>query len=72
MIEIPSSASVGSALAELSRRNILSAPVRNERVGEDASWIDRYLGMVDMHGIVFWLLQYVSCGIKYGIAAAAM
>lgn len=71
VVEIPSDSSVGMALAELAKRNILSAPVWDVLVGEDKSWIDRYLGVVDMHGIVFWLLQYLDEIAKTSEAASA-
>ncbi|GAQ89663.1 hypothetical protein KFL_005480070 [Klebsormidium nitens] len=57
VIEIPSTASVADAVLTLSRHNILSAPVRNVDGPQDASWIDRYLGVVDFPGIVLWVLE---------------
>jgi hypothetical protein len=34
---------------------IVSAPVRNVDVAEDASWINRYIGIVEFAGIAVWL-----------------
>ncbi|CAA6659919.1 unnamed protein product [Spirodela intermedia] len=43
VIEIPSDASLATAVEILSKHKILSAPVRNVNSPEDASWIDRGL-----------------------------
>ncbi|KAJ0571146.1 putative CBS domain-containing protein [Helianthus annuus] len=57
VIEIKSDASLGEAVRLLSQHKILSAPVVNVDAPEDASWIDRYLGMVEFAGIVVWILH---------------
>ncbi|CAI9283767.1 unnamed protein product [Lactuca saligna] len=57
VIEIKSDASLGEAVRLLSQNKILSAPVVNVDAPEDASWIDRYLGMVEFAGIVVWILH---------------
>ncbi|KAI7727424.1 hypothetical protein M8C21_020429 [Ambrosia artemisiifolia] len=57
VIEIRSDASLGEAVRLLSQHKILSAPVVNVDAPEDASWIDRYLGMVEFAGIVVWILH---------------
>lgn len=43
----------------LARHRVLSAPVVDVNAPEDASWIDRYLGIVEFAGIVVWILQQV-------------
>ncbi|KAK9072367.1 hypothetical protein SSX86_008801 [Deinandra increscens subsp. villosa] len=57
VIEIRSDASLGEAVRLLSQNKILSAPVVDVDAPEDASWIDRYLGMVEFAGIVVWILH---------------
>ncbi|KAD4385803.1 hypothetical protein R6Q59_035871 [Mikania micrantha] len=57
VIEIKSDASLGEAVRLLSQHKILSAPVVDVDAPEDASWIDRYLGMVEFAGIVVWILH---------------
>lgn len=64
VIEIPSDSSLADAVETLSKRMILSAPVRNVDAPEDASWIDRYLGIVEFAGIAMWLLHQV-CKLTY-------
>ncbi|KAE8688934.1 SNF1-related protein kinase regulatory subunit gamma-1 [Hibiscus syriacus] len=58
-IEIRSDASLAEAVRLLARNKILSAPVVNVDAPEDASWIDRYIGMVEFAGIAVWILQQV-------------
>ncbi|XP_010905197.1 SNF1-related protein kinase regulatory subunit gamma-1 isoform X1 [Elaeis guineensis] len=57
VIEIPSDSSLADTVEILSKHKILSAPVRNVDAPEDASWIDRYIGIVEFAGIVVWLLH---------------
>ncbi|XP_076932471.1 SNF1-related protein kinase regulatory subunit gamma-1-like [Bidens hawaiensis] len=57
VIEIRSDASLGEAVQLLSQNKILSAPVVDVDAPEDASWIDRYLGIVEFAGIVVWILH---------------
>lgn len=59
VIEIPSDASLATAVEILSKNKILSAPVRNVNSPEDSSWIDRYIGIVEFAGIAVWLLHQV-------------
>lgn len=59
-IEIKSDASLAEAVQILAQHKILSAPVVDVDAPEDASWIDRYIGIVEFAGIVFWLLCQVS------------
>nr|XP_043606480.1 SNF1-related protein kinase regulatory subunit gamma-1-like [Erigeron canadensis] len=56
VIEIKSDSSLGEAVRLLSQNKILSAPVVDVDAPEDASWIDRYIGMVEFAGIVVWIL----------------
>ncbi|KAJ0713160.1 putative CBS domain-containing protein [Helianthus annuus] len=57
VIEIKSDASLGEAVQLLSQNKILSAPVVDVDAPEDASWLDRYLGIVEFAGIVVWILH---------------
>ncbi|KAK2355966.1 SNF1-related protein kinase regulatory subunit gamma-1 [Trifolium repens] len=56
-IEIKSDATLAEAVKILAQHNILSAPVVNVDAPEDASWIDRYIGIVEFAGIVVWILH---------------
>ncbi|PWA81847.1 hypothetical protein CTI12_AA184930 [Artemisia annua] len=68
VIEIRSDASLGEAVQLLSQNKLLSAPVVDVDAPEDASWIDRYLGIVEFAGIVVWILHQSEK--KEGIDAA--
>ncbi|KAG8054163.1 hypothetical protein GUJ93_ZPchr0001g30631 [Zizania palustris] len=57
IVEIPSDATLAEAVDILSRHRIISAPVRNVDAPDDASWIDRYIGVVEFAGIAVWLLH---------------
>ncbi|TVU36003.1 hypothetical protein EJB05_17913 [Eragrostis curvula] len=57
LVEIPSDSTLAEAVDILSRNRIISAPVRNVDAPEDASWIDRYIGIVEFAGIAVWLLH---------------
>ncbi|WVZ67624.1 hypothetical protein U9M48_016676 [Paspalum notatum var. saurae] len=57
LVEIPSDATLAEAVDTLSRNRIISAPVRSVDAPEDASWIDRYIGIVEFAGIAVWLLH---------------
>ncbi|PWA88410.1 SNF1-related protein kinase regulatory subunit gamma 1 [Artemisia annua] len=57
VIEINSDASLGEAVRLMSQNKVLSAPVVDVDAPQDASWIDRYLGMVEFAGIVVWILH---------------
>ncbi|GAV56558.1 CBS domain-containing protein [Cephalotus follicularis] len=57
VIEIRSDSTLAEAVKILSERKILSAPVVDVDAPEDASWIDRYIGIVEFAGIVVWILQ---------------
>jgi hypothetical protein len=58
-VEIPSDAT----LAEAVWNKIISAPVWNVDAPEDASWIDRYIG------IVVWLLHQSEAAAKAEVGA---
>ncbi len=57
VIEITSDTSLAEAVRLLSKHKILSAPVVDVDAPEDASWIDRYIGIVEFAGIVVWILH---------------
>ncbi|KAH0462279.1 hypothetical protein IEQ34_009854 [Dendrobium chrysotoxum] len=57
VIEIPSDSSLADAVKILSQNKIMSAPVRNLKAPKNASWIDRYIGIVEFAGITVWLLH---------------
>ncbi|KAK6123715.1 hypothetical protein DH2020_042550 [Rehmannia glutinosa] len=57
VIEIRSDTSLAEAVKLLARHKILSAPVLDVTAPEDASWIDRYIGVVEFAGIVVWILH---------------
>lgn len=59
VIEIPSDASLAETVEILSKNKILSAPIRNVEAPEDASWMDKYIGIVEFAGIAMWLLSQV-------------
>ncbi|GMI67348.1 SNF1-related protein kinase regulatory subunit gamma 1 [Hibiscus trionum] len=56
-VEIRSDASLAEAVHILSQNKILSVPVVNVNAPEDATWIDRYIGIVEFAGIAVWILQ---------------
>ncbi|KAK7389199.1 hypothetical protein VNO78_24034 [Psophocarpus tetragonolobus] len=56
-IEIKSDATLADAVKILARHNVFSAPVVDVDAPEDASWIDRYIGIVEFAGIVVWILH---------------
>ncbi|EEC77160.1 hypothetical protein OsI_15626 [Oryza sativa Indica Group] len=71
VIEIPSNASLADTVEILSKNKILSAPIRNVDAPEDASWIDKYIGIVEFAGIAMWLL-YQSEAAANGTAGSAV
>ncbi|KAH6797149.1 SNF1-related protein kinase regulatory subunit gamma 1 [Perilla frutescens var. hirtella] len=56
-IEMKSDTTVAEAVKLLARHKVLGAPVVDVSAPEDASWIDRYLGIVEFAGIVVWILH---------------
>lgn len=59
VIAINSDSTLAEAVQILSKHKILSAPVQDVEAPEDASWIDRYIGIVEFAGIAVWLLHQV-------------
>lgn len=59
VVEIKSDATLAEAVKILSQHNILSAPVVDVEASEDATWMDRYIGIVEFAGIAVWILQQV-------------
>ncbi|CAK9148688.1 unnamed protein product [Ilex paraguariensis] len=57
VIELNSDTSLADAVKLLSKHKILSAPVVDVKAPKDASWIDRYIGIVEFAGIVVWILH---------------
>ncbi|TXG51288.1 hypothetical protein EZV62_023812 [Acer yangbiense] len=57
VIEIKSDTSLAEAVQILAQHRILSAPVVDVDAPEDASWIDRYIGIVEFAGIAVWILH---------------
>ncbi|GLU12721.1 hypothetical protein SLE2022_293800 [Rubroshorea leprosula] len=57
VIEIKSNASLAEAAQLLAQHKLFSAPVVNVDAPEDATWIDRYIGIVEFAGIAVWILQ---------------
>ncbi|KAG5617943.1 hypothetical protein H5410_017767 [Solanum commersonii] len=57
VIEINSDATLAEAVKLLSQHKLLSAPVVDVDAPEDATWIDRYIGIVEFAGIVVWILH---------------
>ncbi|XP_057815794.1 SNF1-related protein kinase regulatory subunit gamma-1 isoform X2 [Cryptomeria japonica] len=60
VVEINSDASLAEAVQLLAKHKILSSPVRDINAPEDATWIDKYIGIVEFAGIAVWLLQQVK------------
>lgn len=59
VVEIRSDTSLAEAVKLLARNKLLSALVVDVQAPEDASWIDRYIGIVEFAGIVVWILHQV-------------
>lgn len=57
VVELKSDASLAEAVKLLAQNKLLSAPVVDVDAPEDASWIDRYIGIVEFAGIVVWILH---------------
>ncbi|CAL5372993.1 unnamed protein product [Camellia sinensis] len=66
-IEINSDASLAEAVLLMSQHKVLSAPVVDVDAPEDASWIDRYMGIVEFAGIVVWILHQGILKAKTGL-----
>ncbi|KAK1363258.1 SNF1-related protein kinase regulatory subunit gamma-1 [Heracleum sosnowskyi] len=57
VIEINSDTSVAEAVKLMAQHKVLSVPVLDVDAPEGASWIDRYLGIIEFAGIVVWILH---------------
>lgn len=57
VIEINSDSSLADVVKLLAQNKILSAPVVDVEAPDDASWIDRYIGIAEFAGIAVWILQ---------------
>lgn len=57
VLELPSDMSIATACRTLSERNFLAAPVRDVSVPDDASWVDKYVGIIDFLSIVDWMVR---------------
>ena len=58
---------MAEAVKLLARHKVLSAPVVDFEAPEDASWIDRYLGIVEFAGIVVWILHQVCASEHFDV-----
>lgn len=56
-VEISSDSSLAEAVQILAQHGLLSAPVVDVNAPKDASWVERYIGVVEFAGIVVWILQ---------------
>lgn len=56
-VEISSDCSLAEAVRILSQHRLLSAPVVDNEAPDDATWIDRYIGIVEFAGIAVWILH---------------
>ena len=63
VIELMSDTSLHEAIQTLAKNRILSAPVRDVNAQEDASWMDKYLGVIEFAGIAHWVLHQVHLSI---------
>lgn len=70
MIEIKSDATLPEAVEILAHHNLFSAPVVDVDAPEGASWIDRYIGIVEFAGIAVWILHQVGIPIYMELTKA--
>ncbi|MCO5573404.1 hypothetical protein L7F22_027175 [Adiantum nelumboides] len=66
VIEVSSDTSLDEAIHTLAKNRILSAPVRDIDAPEDASWMDKYLGVIEFAGIVHWVLHQAEVSVAGG------
>lgn len=59
-VEIRSDCSLAEAVSILSQHKLLSVPVVDVEASDDATWIERYIGIVEFAGIAVWILHQVS------------
>jgi CBS-domain-containing membrane protein len=57
---VRSDQSISQAVALLRQKNVLAAPVLDVNAPEDAAWLDKYCGIVDMIGILFFLVDVMQ------------
>lgn len=57
VIEINSDTSVAEAVKIMAQHNVLSVPVVDVDAPANATWTDRYLGIIEFAGIVVWILH---------------
>ncbi|KAL8140116.1 hypothetical protein V2J09_006137 [Rumex salicifolius] len=70
-VEIDSESSLAEAVRVLAKHKLLSAPVVDADSPKDASWVDRYIGVVEFAGMVVWILQQAEADEALGAALAA-
>ncbi|KAL6561205.1 hypothetical protein OROMI_016806 [Orobanche minor] len=63
-----SDTSLAKAVKLLAKHKVLSAPVLDVNALEYASWIDRYIGVVEFAGIVVWILHQMEGGSLFDLA----
>lgn len=54
---VPSDMLVEDAVNFLAEKQIMSAPVRDVTVGDDASWVDQYPAIFDLVSVIYELLE---------------
>lgn len=59
VIEINSDMSVAEAVQLMAKHKILSVPVVDVDAPKDASWMERYIGIIEFAGIAVWILHQV-------------
>lgn len=59
VIEINSDTSVAEAVQLMAKHKILSLPVVDVDAPKDASWMERYIGIIEFAGIAVWILHQV-------------
>jgi CBS domain-containing protein len=69
VIELMSDTSLHEAIQTLAKNRILSAPVRDVNAQQDASWMDKYLGVIEFAGITHWVLHQVYLSISLRIVS---
>ncbi|KAL8097875.1 SNF1-related protein kinase regulatory subunit gamma-1-like [Apium graveolens] len=57
VVEINSDTSVAEAVQLMAKHKILSVPVVDVDAPEDASWMERYIGIIEFAGIAVWILH---------------
>lgn len=57
IVILKSDMSIVDAVRTLSDHHILSAPVQDVNAPADAGWVDKYIGIFDMSGAVYHMLE---------------